>query len=106
MGRAGGGGCIYIKIYFHYFPQLSFLKLQERRKKSLCAVKHANGGAGKNRRAWYYLDFISHSLTLSFPPSLSFLSLFLPLFLYFNGGGVLAGCDCLIDRYLLLERVR
>ncbi len=100
----GGGDCINIKIYFHYFPQLSFLKLQERRKKSLCAVKHANGGAGKNRRARYYLDFISHSFTLSFLPSLSFLSLFPPLFLYFNGGGVLARCDCLIDRYLLLER--
>ena len=66
----GSGDCINIKIYFHYFPQLSFFKLQERRRKSLCAVKHANGGAGKNRRAGYYLDFISHSHALSFPPSL------------------------------------
>lgn len=71
----GGGDCINIKIYFRYFPQLSFLKLEERRKKSLCAVKHANGGAGKNRRAQYYLDFISRSLTLSFLPYLPLLSL-------------------------------
>ncbi len=64
------GTALILKYIFHYFPHLSFLKLQERRKKSLCAVKHANGDAGKNRRAQYYLDFISRSLALSFPPSL------------------------------------
>lgn len=37
---------------------------------------------------------------LSFFLSLSFLWQFLPLSLYCNGGGALAGCDCLIDRYL------
>lgn len=98
----GGGDCINIKIYFHYFPQL-LLSFRRKGKKSLCAVKHANSGAGKNRQAQYYLDFIFRSLMLSY--HLSLFSPFLPFIPYFNGRGVLAGCDCLIDRYLLLEKV-
>lgn len=89
----GGGDCINIKVYFHYFPQL-LLSFRRKGKKSLCAVKHANGGAGRNRQAQYYLDFIFRSLMLSY---LSLFSPFLPFIPYFNGRGVLADCDCLID---------
>lgn len=64
----GDGDCLNI---FPLFPATS-LKLQESKKKSLCAVKHANGRAGKNRQARYYLDFISHSVI-----SLSIAHLFL-----------------------------
>lgn len=86
---------------------MSLLKLGERGKKSLCAVKHANGGAGKNRQARYYLDFISRSLMISLL-SISLLSGSSPpqLFLYFNGSEALTGCDCLIDRQIDISRWR
>lgn len=57
-------------------------------------------GAGKKGQVWYYLDFISHAIF----PFKSLFFLCLSPTLCFNGRGVLAGCDCLIYRYLLLKR--
>lgn len=99
----GGGDCINItKIYLHYFPQISFLKLQERRKKSLCPVKHGNDGAGRKRTLGItWISSLVHRRYLSFPISLFSLSFSHCVLM---ADGFRQAGDCLIYRYLLLER--
>lgn len=74
----GGGDLGYVDItkHLHCFSSNSFLYLsfQRRRKKSLCAVKHANVEGSRNRRARHYLDFFSCSLMLFPFPSIFCLS--------------------------------
>lgn len=64
-----GGNYINMKYIFTVFLNCLFLSFRREGKKSLCAVKHSNAGAGKKGQVWYYKDFISHAI---FPLNLSF----------------------------------